>query len=88
MTKTIFASLTILTFSALMFCCSNAPKQEKVLRHVVMFGSNPEFPPHRLRNLEEVFCPFPPRYTLPKGHYGGRVSLPKGCHRDFTHVSS
>ena len=39
MKKTIFASLTILTFSALMFCCSNAPKQEKVLRHVVMFGS-------------------------------------------------
>ena len=29
MKKTIFASLTILTFSALMFCCSNAPKQEK-----------------------------------------------------------
>ena len=39
MKKTIFASLTILTFSALMFCCSNAPKQEKVLRHVVMFLS-------------------------------------------------
>ena len=42
MKKTIFASLTILTFSALMFCCSNAPKQEKVLRHVVMFGFKPE----------------------------------------------
>ncbi len=59
MKKTIFASLTILTFSALMFCCSNAPKQEKVLRHVVMFGFKPEVSAQQIKEVEEAFCALP-----------------------------
>lgn len=55
MKKTIFASLTILTFSALMFCCSNAPKQEKVLRHVVMFGFKPEVSAQQIKEARRSF---------------------------------
>ncbi len=55
MKKTIFASLTILAFSALMFCCSNAPKQEKVLRHVVMFGFKPEVSAQQIKEVEDAF---------------------------------
>ena len=63
MKKTIFASLTILTFSALMFCCSNAPKQEKVLRHVVMFGFKPEVSAQQIKEVEEAFCALPSQIT-------------------------
>ena len=59
MKKTIFASLTILTFSALMFCCSNAPKQEKMLRHVVMFGFKPEVSAQQIKEVEDAFCALP-----------------------------
>ncbi|MFQ9020445.1 MAG: hypothetical protein ACLR6J_01410 [Parabacteroides merdae] len=62
MKKTIFASLTILTFSALMFCCSNAPKQEKVLRHVVIFGLKPEVSAQQICvKPEAAFSNLPPR---------------------------
>ena len=64
MKKTIFASLTILTFSALMFCCSNAPKQEKVLRHVVMFGFKPEVSAQQIKEVEEAFCALPSQIDL------------------------
>lgn len=71
MKKTIFASLTILTFSALMFCCSNAPKQEKVLRHVVMFGFKPEVSAQQIKEVEEAFCALPSQIDLIKGYEWG-----------------
>ena len=70
MKKTIFASLTILTFSALMFCCSNAPKQEKVLRHVVMFGFKPEVSAQQIKEVEEAFCALHLAMSLPFGKLG------------------
>lgn len=82
MKKTIFASLTILTFSALMFCCSNAPKQEKVLRHVVMFGFKPEVSAQQIKEVEEAFCALPSQIDLIKGTNGERIAVPKGCNRD------
>ena len=68
MKKTIFASLTILAFSALMFCCSNAPKQEKVLRHVVMFGFKPEVSAQQIKEVEDAFCALPSQIDLIKGY--------------------
>lgn len=79
MKKTIFASLTILTFSALMFCCSNAPKQEKVLRHVVMFGFKPEVSAQQIKEVEEAFCALPSQIDLIKGYEWGSLDCsPEG----------
>ena len=71
MKKTIFASLTILAFSALMFCCSNAPKQEKMLRHVVMFGFKPEVSAQQIKEVEDAFCALPSQIDLIKGYEWG-----------------
>lgn len=82
MKKTIFASLTILAFSALMFCCSNAPKQEKMLRHVVMFGFKPEVSAQQIKEVEDAFCALPSQIDLIKGTNGGRIAVPKDYNRD------
>ena len=67
MKKTIFASLTILAFSALMLGCCHAPKQEKVLRHVVMFGFKPEVSSQQIKEVEEAFCALPSQIDLKIG---------------------
>ena len=85
MKKTIFASLTILTFSALMFCCSNAPKQEKVLRHVVMFGFKPEVSAQQIKEVEEAFCALPSQIDLIKGYEWGTDCSPEGLQQGLTH---
>ena len=72
MKKTIFASLTILTFSALMFCCSNAPKQEKVLRQ-------------QIKEVEEAFCALPSQIDLIKGYEWGTDCSPEGLQQGLTH---
>ena len=77
MKKTIFASLTILTFSALMFCCSNAPKQKKVLRHVVMFGFKPEVSAQQIKEVEDAFCALPSQIDLIKGYEWGNGLQPR-----------
>ena len=74
MKKTIFASLTILAFSALMLGCCHAPKQEKVLRHVVMFGFKPE-----------AFCALPSQIDLIKGYEWGTDCSPEGLQQGLTH---
>ena len=56
MKKTIYATLTVLVFSTLMLCCTSTPKQEKVLRHVVMFGFKPEVSAEQIKEVEEAFC--------------------------------
>lgn len=85
MKKTIFASLTILTFSALMFCCSNAPKQEKVLRHVVMFGFKPEVSAQQIKEVEEAFCALPSQIDLIKRYEWGTDCSPEGLQQGLTH---
>ena len=85
MKKTIFASLTILAFSALMFCCSNAPKQEKVLRHVVMFGFKPEVSAQQIKEVEDAFCALPSQIDLIKGYEWGTDCSPEGLQQGLTH---
>ena len=85
MKKTIFASLTILTFSALMFCCSNAPKQKKVLRHVVMFGFKPEVSAQQIKEVEDAFCALPSQIDLIKGYEWGTDCSPEGLQQGLTH---
>ena len=85
MKKTIFASLTILAFSALMFCCCNAPKQEKMLRHVVMFGFKPEVSAQQIKEVEDAFCALPSQIDLIKGYEWGTDCSPEGLQQGLTH---
>ena len=59
-----------------MFCCSNAPKQEKVLRHVVMFGFKPEVSAQQIKEVEEAFCALPSQIDLIKGYEWGTDCSP------------
>ena len=66
-----------------MFCCSNAPKQEKVLRHVVMFGFKPEVSAQQIKEVEDAFCALPSQIDLIKGYEWGTDCSPEGLTHCF-----
>lgn len=68
-----------------MFCCSNAPKQEKVLRHVVMFGFKPEVSAQQIKEVEDAFCALPSQIDLIKGYEWGTDCSPEGLQQGLTH---
>lgn len=85
MKKTIFASLAILSFAALLLSCNCTQKQEKVLRHVVMFGFKPEVSAGQIKEVEEAFCALPSQIDLIKGYEWGTDCSPEGLQQGLTH---
>lgn len=85
MKKTLFTSLVLVALSTLMVCCTSTPKQEKVLRHVVMFGFKPEVAPEQIKEVEDAFCKLPSQIDQIKGYEWGTDCSPEGLQQGLTH---
>lgn len=86
MKKVLFASFAILTLAIVMTaCCADNQKQEKVLRHVVMFGFKPEVPAEQVKEVENAFCALPAQIEQIKGYEWGTDCSPEGLQQGLTH---
>lgn len=85
MKKAIF---TTLTFCACLFCftaCSTTEKQEKVLRHVVLFGFKPEVSNEQIQTVEEAFSKLPSQIDFIQDYEWGTDCSPEGLQQGLTH---
>lgn len=68
-------------------CCeqSSCVKPEKVLRHVVLFGFNPELTTEQVKEVEDAFFALPTKISEIKGYEWGTNSSPEGFNQGLTH---
>lgn len=85
MKKTLMASLMLVLLSVMTMSCTSTPKQEKVLRHVVMFGFKPEVSSEQVKEVEDAFCKLPEQIDLIKGYEWGTDCSPEGLQKGLTH---
>lgn len=86
MKKVLTASFAILALAIVITaCCADNPKQEKVLRHVVMFGFKPEVPAKQVKEVENAFCALPAQIEQIKGYEWGTDCSPEGLQQGLTH---
>ncbi len=72
--------------SAFLICgCSGEKKQEKVLRHVVMFGFKPEVSAEQVKAVEDAFGELPSKIDLIKDYEWGTDCSPEGKQQGLTH---
>lgn len=61
------------------------PREQAVLRHVVLFKFRPETPAETLRIIEEAFNALPVEIPEIRGYEWGINNSPEGADKGFTH---
>lgn len=95
--KIIHSLLIILVAISMTGCCQNGKsndeckaktccvKPEKELRHVVLFGFNPELTAAQIAEIEEAFTKLPQQISEIKGYEWGTDCSPEGLQKGQTH---
>lgn len=85
MKKSAFIILLFIPLLFSMIGCSSEKQQEKVLRHVVMFGFKPEVTSDQIKEVEEAFASLPSKIDIIKGYEWGTDCSPEGLQKGLTH---
>lgn len=76
---------SLLALALTLGSCSGEPKQDKVLRHVVMFGFKPEVTAEQVKAVEDAFGKLPSKIDLIKDYEWGTDCSPEGLQHGLTH---
>lgn len=76
---------SLLALALTLGSCSGEPKQDKVLRHVVMFGFKPEVTAEQVKAVEDAFGELPSKIDLIKDYEWGTDCSPEGLQHGLTH---
>lgn len=75
----------LLALTVALSSCGGEKKQDKVLRHVVMFGFNPEVTAEQVKAVEDAFGELPSKIGLIKDYEWGTDCSPEGLQQGLTH---
>lgn len=75
----------LLALTVALSSCGGEKKQDKVLRHVVMFGFKPEVTAEQVKAVEEAFGELPSKIDLIKDYEWGTDCSPEGLQQGLTH---
>lgn len=75
----------LLVLTVALSSCGGEKKQDKVLRHVVMFGFKPEVTAEQVKAVEEAFGELPSKIDLIKDYEWGTDCSPEGLQQGLTH---
>ena len=75
----------LLALTVALSSCGGEKKQDKVLRHVVMFGFKPEVTAEQVKAVEDAFGELPSKIDLIKDYGWGKDCSPEGLQQGLTH---
>lgn len=75
----------LLALTVALSSCGGEKKQDKVLRHVVMFGFKPEVTAEQVKAVEEAFGELPSKIDLIKDYEWGTDCSPEDLQQGLTH---
>ena len=75
----------LLALTVALSSCGGEKKQDKVLRHVVMFGFKPEVTAEQVKAVEDAFGELPSKIGLIKDYEWGTDCSPEGLQQGLTH---
>jgi hypothetical protein len=75
----------LLALTVALSSCGGEKKQDKVLRHVVMFGFKPEVTAEQVKAVEDAFGELPSKIDLIKDYEWGTDCSPEGLQQGLTH---
>ena len=75
----------LLALAVALSSCGGEKKQDKVLRHVVMFGFKPEVTAEQVKAVEDAFGELPSKIDLIKDYEWGTDCSPEGLQQGLTH---
>ena len=75
----------LLVLTVALSSCGGEKKQDKVLRHVVMFGFKPEVTAEQVKAVEDAFGELPSKIDLIKDYEWGTDCSPEGLQQGLTH---
>ena len=75
----------LLALTVALSSCGGEKKQDKVLRHVVMFGFKPEVTAEQVKAVEDAFGELPSKIDLIKDYEWGTDCSPEGKQQGLTH---
>lgn len=75
----------LLALTVALSSCGGEKKQDKVLRHVVMFGFKPEVTAEQIKAVEDAFGELPSKIDLIKDYEWGTDCSPEGLQQGLTH---
>ena len=75
----------LLALTVALSSCGGEKKQDKVLRHVVMFGFKPEVTVEQVKAVEDAFGELPSKIDLIKDYEWGTDCSPEGLQQGLTH---
>ena len=75
----------LLALTVALSSCGGEKKQDKVLRHVVMFGFKPEVTAEQVKAVEDAFGDLPSKIDLIKDYEWGTDCSPEGLQQGLTH---
>lgn len=75
----------LLALTVVLGSCGGEKKQDKVLRHVVMFGFKPEVTAEQVKAVEDAFGELPSKIDLIKDYEWGTDCSPEGLQQGLTH---
>lgn len=75
----------LLALTVALSSCGGEKKQDKALRHVVMFGFKPEVTAEQVKAVEDAFGELPSKIDLIKDYEWGTDCSPEGLQQGLTH---
>lgn len=75
----------LLALTVALGSCGGEKKQDKVLRHVVMFGFKPEVTAEQVKAVEDAFGELPSKIDLIKDYEWGTDCSPEDLQQGLTH---
>lgn len=75
----------LLALTVALGSCGGEKKQDKVLRHVVMFGFKPEVSAEQVKAVEDAFGELPSKIDLIKDYEWGTDCSPEDLQQGLTH---
>ena len=75
----------LLALAVALSSCGGEKKQDKVLRHVVMFGFKPEVTAEQVKAVEDAFGELSSKIDLIKDYEWGTDCSPEGLQQGLTH---
>lgn len=75
----------LLALTVALSSCGGEKKQDKVLRHVVMFGFKPEVTAEQVKAVEDAFGELPSKIDLIKDYEWGTDCSPEDLQQGLTH---
>lgn len=77
--------ISLLAFTLIIVGCNNKQEPEKVLRHVVFFGFNPDLSAQQVKVIEDAFSALPSQIEEIKAYEWGTDCSPEGLQQGHTH---